>query len=39
VIRGPGAFVEVAGTYDDYAEAMKRKLIREIIGSGLASAD
>lgn len=38
VIRGPGAFVEVAATYDDYAEAMKRKLIREILGSGLASA-
>ncbi|MEP3049658.1 MAG: DUF1194 domain-containing protein [Roseibium sp.] len=37
VIKGPGAFVEVAGTYNDYAEAMKRKLIREIFGSGYAS--
>jgi hypothetical protein len=37
VIRGPGAFVEVAASYDDYAEAMKRKLLREIFGSGYAS--
>jgi hypothetical protein len=39
VINGPGAFVEVAHTYDDYADAMKRKLVREIIGSGLAAAE
>jgi len=38
VIRGPGAFVEVAHSHDDYAVAMKRKLIREIIGNGLAAA-
>lgn len=37
VIKGPGAFVEVAASYDDYAEAMKRKLLREIFGSGYAS--
>jgi hypothetical protein len=37
VIRGPGAFIEVAATYDDYAEAMKRKLLREISGSGYAA--
>lgn len=37
VIRGPGAFVEIAATYGDYAEAMKRKLLREIFGSGYAS--
>ncbi|MHA7773667.1 DUF1194 domain-containing protein [Roseibium sp. M-1] len=36
VIRGPGAFVEVAASYDDYAEAMKRKLLREIFGNGYA---
>lgn len=30
VIRGPGAFVEVAGGYSDYARAIKRKLLREI---------
>ena len=30
VIRGPGAFVEVADGYDDYARAMRRKLLREL---------
>lgn len=30
VIRGPGAFVEVAATFEDFAQAMHRKLIREI---------
>lgn len=30
VIRGPGAFVEVARGYQDYAAAMERKLIREL---------
>ncbi len=30
VIRGPGAFVEVAATFEDFAEAIHRKLIREI---------
>ncbi|MEO9528332.1 DUF1194 domain-containing protein [Roseibium sp.] len=39
VIRGPGAFVEVAATYDDYAVAMKRKLLREIFGNGYAALD
>ncbi len=33
VIRGPGAFVEVASGFDDYAAAMKRKLLREV-GTG-----
>lgn len=33
VIRGPGAFVEVADGFEDYATAMKRKLLREI-GTG-----
>lgn len=37
VIKGHGAFIEVAATYDDYADAMKRKLIREIFGNGYAS--
>lgn len=36
VIRGPGAFVEEASGYQDYAAAMKRKLLREIFGSGYA---
>jgi hypothetical protein len=30
VIRGPGAFVEVAGGYRDYARAMRLKLLREL---------
>lgn len=30
VIRGPGAFVEVATDYQDYARAMQRKLEREL---------
>lgn len=31
VIRGPGAFVEVALGYEDYATAMERKLLRELV--------
>ncbi|MEO0913156.1 MAG: DUF1194 domain-containing protein [Pseudomonadota bacterium] len=30
VIRGPGAFVVEARDYQDYARAMREKLIREI---------
>ncbi|MEO1197607.1 MAG: DUF1194 domain-containing protein [Pseudomonadota bacterium] len=30
VITGPGAFVMTARNYDDFAEAMRRKLLREI---------
>ena len=30
VIRGPGAFVETAARFDDYAAAMERKLLREL---------
>ncbi|MGR3312042.1 DUF1194 domain-containing protein [Roseovarius indicus] len=30
VIRGPGAFVVAALDYEDFAEAMRRKLIREL---------
>ena len=30
VIHGPGAFVEIARGYGDYADAMRRKLIREL---------
>ena len=33
VRHGPGAFVELANTYDDYAEAIRRKLIRELTPS------
>jgi hypothetical protein len=30
VIRGPGAFVEVARDYSDFEKAMRRKLEREV---------
>lgn len=30
IIYGPGAFVEIARGYGDYADAMRRKLIREL---------
>ncbi len=30
IIRGPDAFVEVARGFEDYARAMKRKLLREL---------
>jgi hypothetical protein len=30
VIRGPGAFVEIAYGFQDYSRAMKRKLLREL---------
>ncbi|MBX2854988.1 MAG: DUF1194 domain-containing protein [Rhodobacteraceae bacterium] len=36
VIRGPGAFVEVADDYDDYARAMRRKLLRELSYGSMA---
>ncbi|WP_297589318.1 DUF1194 domain-containing protein [Roseibium sp.] len=32
VIRGPGAFVQAMNSYEDYTEAMIRKLVREILG-------
>ncbi|WP_172293512.1 DUF1194 domain-containing protein [Pseudoruegeria sp. HB172150] len=31
VIHGPGAFVEVAVDYSDFREAMRRKLLREVM--------
>jgi Ca-activated chloride channel family protein len=36
VIRGPGAFVEVARDFSDYEAAMKRKLLREINGAAVS---
>ncbi|MEP0408190.1 MAG: DUF1194 domain-containing protein [Roseibium sp.] len=39
VIRGPGAFVEVAKGFANYRAAMKRKLLREIRGMNFASAE
>ena len=35
VVGGPAHFVIVADTYDDYAEAIYRKLLREITGPGI----
>jgi Ca-activated chloride channel homolog len=37
VIRGPGAFVQAMNSYEDYTEAMIRKLVREILGYGHAA--
>jgi hypothetical protein len=37
VIGGPGAFMLVAKDYDDFAHAIRRKLLREIEGAGLAA--
>ena len=31
VLRGPGAFLETARTFNDYPEAIRRKLLREIL--------
>lgn len=36
VIRGPGAFIEVANGFRDFEAAMKRKLLREIIGGAFS---
>lgn len=36
VIKGTGAFVEVAFGYDDYQSAMTRKLLRELSGLNVA---
>ncbi|WP_422377673.1 DUF1194 domain-containing protein [Roseibium sp.] len=36
VITGPGAFIQSTLRYEDYTEAMTRKLIREILGYGFA---
>jgi len=38
VIRGPGAFVEVALDFADYETAMVRKLLKELEGLNLAAA-
>ncbi|MGI9462730.1 MAG: DUF1194 domain-containing protein [Aestuariivirgaceae bacterium] len=36
VVGGPFHFVIIADTYDDYAEAIYRKLLREITGPGIS---
>jgi hypothetical protein len=37
VVGGPGAFTIVAKDYQDFADAIRRKLLREIEGAGLAA--
>ncbi len=37
VVFGPGAFVEIADGFEDYARAMRRKLLREIGAQAFAS--
>ena len=39
VITGPGAFVMEIADYEDYAEALKKKLIREITPDIVSKAD
>ena len=39
VIRGPGAFTAAAAGFDDYEDAMVRKLIRELQGLVLSQAE
>ena len=39
VIRGPGAFIEIAYGFDEYADAMKRKLLREIASFAIGSVE
>ena len=38
VIRGTGAFVEVADGFEDYAESMRRKLVRELLADVVGDA-
>jgi len=38
VIGGPAAFVMLADDYEDFADAVIRKLIREIVGNPIAAA-
>ncbi len=38
VIGGPGAFIERARDYEDFVEAIKRKLLREIRGEEMVAA-
>ncbi|MEJ6402479.1 DUF1194 domain-containing protein [Yoonia sp. 2307UL14-13] len=39
VIRGPGAFVETALGFEDYAAAMERKLLRELRSLAIGAVD
>lgn len=37
VVRGPGAFVEIAATFEDFEDAMRRKLVRELSALAIGS--
>lgn len=39
IIRGPGAFVERSAGYDDFARAMRKKLLRELQGPPIGRAE
>lgn len=39
VIRGPGAFVEIANGFDDFEAAMRRKLVRELSAQIMGAAE
>lgn len=39
VIKGPGAFIEVAQGFEDYARAIRRKLIRELSVQAIGALD
>jgi hypothetical protein len=39
VLHGPGAFLEVASDFDDFARAIRRKLVRELVGQTLSLTD
>ncbi len=38
VLHGPGAFLEIADDFDDFARAIRRKLVREVVGQTLSRA-
>lgn len=37
VLRGPGAFIEIADGFEDYAAALERKLVRELTSFAIGS--
>ncbi|MEL6641467.1 MAG: DUF1194 domain-containing protein [Pseudomonadota bacterium] len=39
VIRGTGSFVEIADGFEDYTEAMRRKLVRELLADVVGDVD
>ncbi len=36
IIGGKGAFVQIANSYGDFGEAIRKKLLREILGGGIS---